>query len=583
MPTHWRHQAIIIAAAAIVLFTNLGRPALWDRDEPRNAGAAREMIERGDWVVPTFNGELRVHKPVLVNWLIMSAYAVFGVNEFAARFWSAVLGIGTCLLTYHLGRLLYRAEVGLWAALLLATSLMFVVASRAATPDASLIFCFTLAIYLFARGSMASLARGGAALPQHARTYVAMYAAMGVGVLSKGPVAVVLPTAVLGMYLLIMLPRKKPATTSDSLGSRLARMVGVFEPRHFLRTTWALRPLTAIGMVLLIAGPWYVWVAVRTDGAWLREFILTHNTGRFMNSAENHRGPIVYYLAAILIGMLPGAIFMGPALTKHYQRLRDGGAWRAADVLTGCWAGVVVVFFSLASTKLPSYVLPAYPAIALLLGAFVHTWLTENATVHRAWMPACLACLALMGAGLLIGLPIAAHFLLPGEKLIGLIGLVPLIAAAACYVLMRRGELHRAATVFATSAVLLTTLAMGYVSVRVDRYKNDRPLLSMVRDEGDGPKRIASYRHLRSTYSYYAQQRVEEFGTPEQVADFFAGRSESYLLICDEDLPAVQKELPADVAVLARRPRFLKQGDLVLLGRPALAPRVARRPGERAQ
>ena len=102
-----RHILLIVILGTLVLFSNLGGPRLWDRDEPRNAGCAREMLERGDWVTPVFDGELRTHKPVLLYWFMMTAYAVFGVNEFAARFWSAATAIGTALLTYGIGRRLW--------------------------------------------------------------------------------------------------------------------------------------------------------------------------------------------------------------------------------------------------------------------------------------------------------------------------------------------------------------------------------------------------------------------------------------------------------------------------------------------
>ncbi len=119
-----RHQLWIVAAAAVVLFTNLGAVALWDEDEPLYASCAREMLQRGDWVVPTFNGEIFPEKPPLMFWLMMGSFQLFGVTEFAARVWSAVLGVGTALLTYHLGRLLFRAEVGLWAGLIVVTSII---------------------------------------------------------------------------------------------------------------------------------------------------------------------------------------------------------------------------------------------------------------------------------------------------------------------------------------------------------------------------------------------------------------------------------------------------------------------------
>ncbi len=109
------HYALLILIAGLVFFLNLGVPPLWDRDEPRNAGCAVEMLARGDWVVPVFNGELRSHKPVLLYWLMMSSYAMFGVGEFGARFWSALLGIGTVLLTYEIGRCLFDRRTACWA------------------------------------------------------------------------------------------------------------------------------------------------------------------------------------------------------------------------------------------------------------------------------------------------------------------------------------------------------------------------------------------------------------------------------------------------------------------------------------
>jgi len=145
----WRWLIVVAAIAWLVFFTNLGGTRLWDRDEPRNAQCAWEMLSRRDWVVPTFNGELRGHKPALLYWLIMSAYWMFGKTEFAARFWSAMLSVGSCVLAADLIR---RHTAG-WAPLLsgamLATSLMFGVAARAATPDAALIFCVTAALWWF--------------------------------------------------------------------------------------------------------------------------------------------------------------------------------------------------------------------------------------------------------------------------------------------------------------------------------------------------------------------------------------------------------------------------------------------------
>ena len=139
-----RDVCLLFVVAFCALFVRLDGSRLWDRDETRNARCAVEMQQRDDWVVPTFNDELRDAKPVLLYWLIRCSYIVFGINEFAARFPSAILGLGTILATYMIGRRLFNAQVGLLAGVILSTSLMFEVASHAATPDAPLIFCTTL-------------------------------------------------------------------------------------------------------------------------------------------------------------------------------------------------------------------------------------------------------------------------------------------------------------------------------------------------------------------------------------------------------------------------------------------------------
>ena len=147
-----RHQAWIILVAGVVFFAGLGRPRLWDDDETKNARCAQEMLVRGDWVVPTFNFRLRPDKPALFYWLAMISYQLLGTTELAARFPSALLAVGTSLATYHLGRRLFRPEVGLWAGLAMATNLMFATIGRAATPDSTLIFCTTIALLAFVVG-----------------------------------------------------------------------------------------------------------------------------------------------------------------------------------------------------------------------------------------------------------------------------------------------------------------------------------------------------------------------------------------------------------------------------------------------
>ena len=244
-----QHYCVIVVVAGTVMLSNLGGPRLWDRDEPRNAGCAAEMLARGDWIVPVFNAEQRTHKPVLLYWLIMGSYSVLGINEFAARFPSALLAMGTSLCTYEMGRRLFSPRAGLWSGIVGATSLMLVVAGRAATPDSTLIFCSTLALTIFVVACFYEKEHATDAdvstsnmVPRNWFAAAAMYGSMALAVLAKGPVGIVVPTAVIGMYLLIM--RRSPARhgQKSAMWRGCLSSLRVFAPRHFLQTCWCMRP-----------------------------------------------------------------------------------------------------------------------------------------------------------------------------------------------------------------------------------------------------------------------------------------------------------------------------------------------------
>jgi 4-amino-4-deoxy-L-arabinose transferase-like glycosyltransferase len=195
---------LVAVVAAVVLLPNLGGPPLWDEDEPRNAACSLAMLTSGDWVVPTFEGRLRVEKPALVNWLHLAGFAVAGTNETGARLGSAVLTIGTCLLAWRIAALLFRSDVGLWAGLAMATCLWSGVAGRASTPDAPLAFFTTLALWLFVRAAASPGADGrrwrDGPLAVPASTSLAIGGACGLAVLTKGPVGLVLPLGGLGLF-----------------------------------------------------------------------------------------------------------------------------------------------------------------------------------------------------------------------------------------------------------------------------------------------------------------------------------------------------------------------------------------------
>lgn len=562
IPTTSKHVAIILLVCGTVMLTALGVPRLWDRDEPRNAGCAREMLERFDWIVPTFNGELRAHKPVLLYWCIMTAYSLGGVNEFTARLPSALCAIGSALATYGIGRRLFNPTVGLWSGIILSTSLMFGVAGRAATPDSLLIFCVTLTMLVYVL--FAFPGKGGRYFPQPLWQGALIYGAMGLAVLAKGPVGLVLPTAIIGMFLLIQrLPKREPP---KRLSGRLVEIFRPFHIPHFLTTCISMRPLLAIGMVLLVAAPWYIAVGVKTDGAFLREFFLTHNLDRATSSMEGHRGGPWYYPLAMLLGFFPWSIFAIPLVLETTYRLRRNDPHHAGYLFAACWIGVWVGVFTLANTKLPSYVTPCYPALALLAGCFVHHLQKGSLLVHRYWLPASFATLGAAGVGFMIGIPLATKEFLPGEAWLGLLGIIPMTAAASAAVAWQFRKTNWPAPLVASAGGLFVVGILALGAIRADQHRHDQKMVVAWANPATQNGPIASYGVLEPSWVFYTHQIIPQLlGEPNELAHRWREHPNTCLITREQLVPALGKEFAGDLEVVDSTRLFLKKEQLVIL------------------
>jgi 4-amino-4-deoxy-L-arabinose transferase-like glycosyltransferase len=463
------------AASSLLFFLNLGGASLWDVDEGRNADAASEMFSSHNWIVPTFNAKLRVDKPALLYWLQAAAYHFFGISEFAARLPSALASLAAVLLCYELGRRMFSAAGGLYGGLVVASTPMFCAAARFANPDA-LLNCFTaLTLFLFWRG----YPRLGAFW------FASLGAAMGLAVLAKGPVGLVLPLAVMSVFLL------------------WERQWRFFWNRKFL-----------LGMVTfsLVALPWYVMVAIETKGEFLNGFILNHNVNRMMSPMENHRGSVLYYPIVMLLGFAPWSMFFGLAgwyalwsavprphgrFQKVWERAADreetglpvGGSVedrvRAYRFLL-CWMGVYLLFFSVAATKLPNYVLPIYVPTALLCGRFLDRW--QRGIIEPAsWtVQAALGGMAFAGLAVAVGLALAGglirmsfmndHYVEGIEKWAPL-GLL-LVAGGIAGLRFFRQQNRPGVVVSVMAATVLFVVPMaGWATVTLNRHKAPRPLV----------------------------------------------------------------------------------------------------------
>lgn len=614
-----RHCLWIVLAAGIVFFVNLGSPALWDEDEPLYAAIALDMHQRGDWVVPRYNGEMFPEKPPLAYWLMMAGYGMFGVTELAVRFWSAVFGVGTALVTYELGRRLFSPAAGLWAGLATATTLIFTVSARAATTDSVFVFFTTLAMLLFVMAGMVrpvSAAGEGAGGPGKGGgekgpapgfrpgpwpLFALLYACLGFAVMTKGPIGVVLPVAMLGFYLLVMhhlrsgdgwwaarrakllarFPRPgtddflRPAWQARTLWAMavgwlvgIAALLRPFRPGKLLRAAWQMRPLTAVLVVGAVAAPWYVLVGIQTDGEFLTKFLGEQNFGRALKPMQGHSGPFWYYLPAIMIGFFPWSVFLAPGVVEMVRGMARRSPLRAEHVFVACWIGVFVGAWSVPTTKLPHYVLTAYPALALMTGWFLDRWIAQPAAAHPFWIRSGTLTLALVGVGLVVGFPVAAMIFTPGEEFLGLLGLVLVAGAGAFWTLVNRGRRGAAVGAFACAAVLFLVSIFGFAAVRIDRFQEARPMIARLQAEAGGDFQVAGYQFERESLVFYAGRPVPCLRKPDELRMFLRESQRPFVFATNKQEAELREEFGEELTVLARRPRFLRRGELLLLGRP---------------
>jgi len=574
---------IVAALAALVLLPNLGGPPLFDEDETRNAACSLAMRATGDWVVPTLNGRLRVEKPALVNWLHLAGFATAGVNETGARIGSALLTLGTCLLTWRIAGTLFRPDVGLWAGVVMATCLWTGIAGRAATPDAPLAFLTTLAVWLFVRATRTAGADGLRWRDGPVRLTPAAAALVGgvcgLATLAKGPVGLVLPLAGLALF-----AWWQAAVDPGRDGPFLRRTADAASD------AWrGVRPLVIVTAAVAVAAPWYAAVTLRTDGVWLREFLLVHNAKRFATPLEGHSGStLLYYPAVILVGLFPWSMAAALIGRRTFSVVRTPADSTPGMRLVVAWLAAWIVPFSLAGTKLPGYVWPAYPALACAAGLFIADWIRSADRVSDGWMRWAWGLLIVAGIGMAIGLPLATRRLAPGGEWLGLVGLVPLVGGVAAWVghalhSRRAAAISWAVTACGTVAVLVAAgpAACGHSS-------GTRHLLRRLPAEGI-PQPIAAYRAPASA-TFYAglvarDAAVVALEEPDDVASFVKAHPDAPVVIDSRWEKLVAARLPAHYAALRAVTVLPESRGLVLWGPTGLPspPRLADSPEPHAR
>ncbi len=571
-----RDCALLLIVSALLTLPNLGVPSLWDMDEGVNAQTAREMQEAETWVIPTFNFQLRTAKPVMLYWFQRLSYAAFGVSEWSARLPSVLAGWLSILLIYELGRRMFDRATGLLAGLVLASVAQFAVLVHAATPDATLL-AFTILTYLFFWAGHVDGSR---------KWWSLMAVACGLAFLTKGPIGLILPAMVVLLYF--------------AWNRELSRL---FDRRLVL----------AAVIFLLVAGPWYALVASETRGEWLRTFFKRENVARFLNPRDKHAGSLGYYLVIVPVMFAPWSAFLLPLVWYGIQGAKRPGSsfwasvksvWRllwskisgtqprtldlnpssliphpsslpVVGELTNrirahrfllCWVAVYLAFFTIAATKLPNYILPIYPAMAVLTARFLVGWREGLFVVPRWMMAATVGGMVIVGAGCIGGVALAAR-VFPGLGVWVVLGLIPLAAAMWMGICLRQGNRGGLIVAVTVASVVFIGLTVTFPPAAIEPQKAPKELVRMSGvDNPNRDLRVGSFEWLLPSVVYYSGRKVEVLASKDKVAEFLAVPTPGYVFISESNWNnAVAAKVTVPHRIIARHYDFLERGNILVV------------------
>ena len=363
----WRELFLILLLSFPFIFWGVGAISLLDPDEGMYGAIAREMAEKGDWITPHFDGVRYLEKPPLYFWLTALTISLVGPSEWTVRLWSALPALGTALLVWRMGRLLYGGASGLLSAIILLTSVGVFRYTRVAATDSLLVFSLTLSLYGFVR-IMLNQMRGAKSVWSGPFLF---YLGMALGVLSKGLIGALFPLLIAGLYFWFS-------------GERIS-----WNRIHF---KWGLL------LVVVLILPWHLLVAWKNPG-FLQFYFVDNQFLRFLSDRAFIEDDVSVgsfaFLGLAFVWFFPWSLFLWG--TWRHGLLNAGLAATPEDrlhLVVGLWAFTVIGFFFISPSRLEHYILPALPPLSLVVGA---SWCESLGAVK---LPAGAATTVLVDAGL---------------------------------------------------------------------------------------------------------------------------------------------------------------------------------------
>jgi len=508
---------IVVALGSLLFFCNLGVRDFWNPDEPRYAEVAREMLLGEGWLVPHLNSEVYLEKPPLFFWTIAGTARLLGtMNEPAGFIPSALFAVFTLILTFLLGKRLFNEKAGFYAALILASTIMFFWLARRANIDTPLTFFTTASIFLFFEGFLRQKGRW--------IFYALAYCAMALGFLTKAQVAVIVPLLVIGGYFLVQ------------------REFAFFKDRSHL---------FGLGIFVAIIGGWIVLTSLAGGGDYLTGLLYNRTTARFFTE-PSHQEPIYFYLGAFPGDFLPWFLFLPSALIYGLSAKGRSREFMFAFI----WFLLLFVSSSLVKGKRDFYLLPLYPAAALMIGYLWNALSERPKRVEKKLFTIPLLLLTMVLVLSAIGVPIVAAIIGPQYLKhpweIGIVsGLIMGVGGLLCFLAYHYHRLDRSLYIIVAMMCVFGLYTTTRVFPEINRYKSARPLSQSIVSVMRAGDQLGVYQLQGSEYNYYTGlTNITRTETEEELNNFLRSPHRVFCLLQENHYEQLKEVFPVQVFVI---------------------------------
>ena len=513
----WLALAAMLVIFAYASFLS-SQSTLFDRDEPRFAQASVEMLTSGNWLYPTFDGELRPDKPVLVYWLMAQSIRAFGATAWAARFWSPICLALACGIVFLAGRKLFDGRTGLLAMGFVALSPLALAEGTLATTDALLLLCLTTAMTLF----VFAVIDGPRLIHFAAITLVCAGA-----LLTKGPVGVVVPLLSMGLALWLLRNER-----------------GI---RRFHWAGFVIALLVAVGLVLL----WWIPANRATGGEYGERGLGHHIFDRVLSPLESHGGGFLislpFYVPVVALGFLAGLMFL-PGAVSAMMGERIGN--KRSRVLIAAWILPTFILMTLVSTKLPHYVLPIWPGLAIACAAVVEA--AERGILNdtdRSWLSSGTWIFGVVSV-LVIGALVAAPYYMNIESLL-VPAIAPAVPLAATVLFAMRAHRHnrarRAAYIVLGGMAVSWLVGVILVLPALENLKVAPQLAERIRAQVPVTVPIARWKYVEPSFDFcMGRPPIRDFDDEQSLRRWAAEESPAVLVIPRDALATLRDALPKE-------------------------------------